>query len=105
LKKVKRIFFVISLTVIVFHIVITGENLEVRSDQESISKPMGRFGHTMAYDSINQKVIMFGGAGLDLNNLYNDTWIFNSSENTWTNIDALIKEKTTPYLVIRLYLF
>ncbi|MFX0170329.1 MAG: kelch repeat-containing protein [Candidatus Hodarchaeota archaeon] len=63
------------------------------TELDSKTNPTKRVGHAMAYDSRSQKVIMFGGAGLDLNKPYNDTWVFNSSENTWINMDALIKEK------------
>jgi N-acetylneuraminic acid mutarotase len=57
------------------------------------TKPNNRVGHAMTYDSINQKVIMFGGAGLDLDNPYNDTWVYDYTRNTWTNMDSLKEEK------------
>ncbi|MFX0184924.1 MAG: Kelch repeat-containing protein [Candidatus Hodarchaeota archaeon] len=54
----------------------------VWTELDAATKPTDRLGHTMTYDSINRKVILFGGAGLDLDNPYNDTWVFDYSKNT-----------------------
>ena len=42
----------------------------------------------MAYDSESQKTILFGGAGLDLDHPYDDTWTYDYIANKWTNMDA-----------------
>jgi hypothetical protein len=48
-------------------------------------KPSARSGHSMVYDSINHKTILFGGwsgnAGLT-----SDTWIYDSQTNLWTEV-------------------
>jgi hypothetical protein len=41
-------------------------------------KPPARFLHTMAYDPVTQKVVMFGGDGGS--KILNDTWIWNGSD-------------------------
>jgi len=47
--------------------------------------PSARSSHSMVYDPINQKIILFGG--VDLNDRWmNDTWIFDSRIKTWTQV-------------------
>ena len=48
--------------------------------------PSGRAGHTLAYDSAHQKVIMFGGFDVYGHTL-NDTWAYDYGTNTWTNLN------------------
>lgn len=50
-----------------------------------VTKPSARAGHKMVYDSINQKTILFGGWGDELG-LLNDTWIYDSQTNQWTEV-------------------
>ncbi|MFX1536239.1 MAG: Kelch repeat-containing protein [Promethearchaeota archaeon] len=47
--------------------------------------PSARYWHSMTYDSVNKKVILFGGIGdsSDSNNKLNDTWIYDYSSNEW----------------------
>lgn len=42
--------------------------------------PSPRFGHAMAYDSIREKVILFGGMGESNSDLKNDTWKWDGSD-------------------------
>lgn len=46
-------------------------------------KPSVRFGHAMAYIG-DDKVILFGGILDDFVTIYGDTWIYDLSDNTWT---------------------
>ena len=40
--------------------------------------------HALAYDSTNQRTVLFGGYdGVDY---YDDTWIYDLAGNTWTNL-------------------
>jgi N-acetylneuraminic acid mutarotase len=56
--------------------------------------PLGRLGQSMVYDPSAHRVIMFAGdsgtgrfgEGLDDNTL-NDTWAYNPTANTWTNLN------------------
>lgn len=48
-------------------------------------KPSARSGHSMVYDSINHKTILFGG-WVDNVGLMNDTWIYDSQTNQWTEV-------------------
>jgi len=48
-------------------------------------KPSARSGHSMVYDSINHKTILFGGWVEDVG-MMNDTWIYDSQTNQWTEV-------------------
>ena len=48
-------------------------------------KPSPRSGHSMVYDPVNQKTILFGG-WVDTIGLMSDTWIFDSQTNQWTEV-------------------
>ncbi len=46
------------------------------------TQPSSRYGHAMAYDSANNKTVMFGGtSGISLG----DTWTYDVATNTWNN--------------------
>jgi len=51
---------------------------------ERTVEPVPRTGHAMAYDSANQRTVLFGGHG---GSYLGDTWTFDSSINTWTRMD------------------
>ena len=55
------------------------------------NKPSARSGHTMVYDSTNQKTILLGGWDENIG-LMNDTWIYDSQTNQWTEVFPI----TTP---------
>jgi hypothetical protein len=46
--------------------------------------PEKRFGHVMVYDTINKRVVLFGGGDDQIN--YNDTWFY--KERNWTKVDT-----------------
>lgn len=48
-------------------------------------RPSARTGHAMVYDSFNRKSILFGGLNENLG-LENDTWVYNSRTNHWTEV-------------------
>jgi len=50
------------------------------------SSPPGRYYHRMVYDSINRKVVLFGGYSYtnSIVTYYQDTWIYDVATNTWT---------------------
>jgi len=50
-----------------------------------LNKPSARSGHTMVYDSHNKKTILFGGWN-DNTGLTNETWIYDSRSNQWTEV-------------------
>jgi N-acetylneuraminic acid mutarotase len=51
------------------------------------SSPQPLSGHTMAFDSMNQRIILFGGS--DNNNKdSNVTWAYSFEENTWKDLHA-----------------
>ncbi len=52
--------------------------------------PSARSEHNMVYDSISDRVILFGGALGSV--FHNDTWSFNCNSNVWSNM----KPKTYP---------
>ena len=49
------------------------------------NKPSARSGHTMVYDSFNQKTILFGGWDETIG-LRSDTWLYDSQVNQWTEV-------------------
>ncbi|MBY8987598.1 MAG: hypothetical protein KGD61_04010 [Candidatus Lokiarchaeota archaeon] len=49
------------------------------------AKPSARSGHIMVYDSTNHKTLLFGGWVEDIG-LMNDTWIYDSQTNQWTEV-------------------
>ena len=51
--------------------------------------PSPRMGSRMIYDSVNQRVLLFGGSYYDNRyTLYNDIWSYDYTTNTWTEIDT-----------------
>ena len=50
------------------------------------TQPGGRYGAQMAYDSISNKVILFGGVSATTNLPLNDTWSFDAVGLTWTQL-------------------
>jgi N-acetylneuraminic acid mutarotase len=46
--------------------------------------PTARKGHAMAYDSTNQRLILFGGTDSS-GALFGETWVYHYADNTWTN--------------------
>lgn len=57
-------------------------------ENEQTNKPSIRMGHRMIYDTFNRKTILFGGLDESLG-LRNDTWIYNSHSNQWTEVFPL----------------
>ena len=51
-------------------------------------KPAPRSGHSMVYDSINHKTILFGG-WVENVGMTSDTWIYDSQTNQWTEVFPL----------------
>jgi len=51
-----------------------------------ISAPAPRIEHAMAYDSINNLIVLFGGRGKGDMLFRDDTWIYDVSTNIWTNV-------------------
>lgn len=51
-------------------------------------KPSARSGHSMVYDSINHKTILFGG-WVENVRMTSDTWIYDSQTNEWTEVFPL----------------
>jgi len=47
------------------------------------TSPSARGWHAMAFDAAIGKIVLFGG-GADRNHFQNDTWLFDSSSNTWS---------------------
>ncbi|MFX0093854.1 MAG: Kelch repeat-containing protein [Candidatus Hodarchaeota archaeon] len=54
------------------------------------SSPIARYGHTMIYDAVNQKVILFGGNTWNAG-YQHDTWAYDYTTNTWIELTPTIK--------------
>jgi N-acetylneuraminic acid mutarotase len=50
------------------------------------SAPSARSGHSMAYDPLNDKVILFGGWEMETETVFGDTWSYDPKTNTWTEL-------------------
>jgi hypothetical protein len=48
------------------------------------NSPSARYEHAMAYDIVDNRVVMFGGLSSGAN--VADTWLYNYSDNTWYNV-------------------
>ena len=48
--------------------------------------PSGRVGAQMAFDSVSQRTILFGGINATTNYPANDTWSFNAATGVWTQL-------------------
>ncbi len=55
-------------------------------------KPSGRFGHSMVYDSTHDRMILFGG--IDGGTGGRETWVYNYTDNTWTNMNPSSSKPT-----------
>ncbi len=48
--------------------------------------PRGRVEFSMVYDTINEKILLFGGETATNTVLMNDTWVFDTERSIWTSI-------------------
>jgi len=84
------------------------ENLTISEDNELLlditlknnwtqrfpsTKPSARYGHSMVYDSTHDRVILFGGD----DDFYDDTWAYNYTDNTWTNMTTSSDKPSARY--------
>jgi uncharacterized protein (TIGR03437 family) len=53
--------------------------------KDSATRPPGRTGHSMAYDAVQQKVVLFGGENAQ-GELLADTWLWDGSR--WTRLET-----------------
>ncbi len=66
--------------------------------RREFNNPPGRARHAMAYDKSNHLIVMFGGyyySSSEGDVRFRDTWIFNLSNDHWTNVTPAI---SPPYL-------
>ncbi|HEX9907766.1 MAG TPA: kelch repeat-containing protein [Thermoplasmata archaeon] len=54
-------------------------------NMDPVEKPPARYDHAMTYDSRSGQMIIFGG--YNLAGLLNDTWVYDFSSNTWTDVN------------------
>ncbi|MHA2330441.1 MAG: Kelch repeat-containing protein [Candidatus Hodarchaeales archaeon] len=47
------------------------------------TKPVPRMQPAMVYDSLNQRILLFGGLGNDYSESYSDTWEYDYTNNNW----------------------
>jgi len=50
-------------------------------------RPSERYGAAMAYDEVNGRLILFGGAEWNAGLFYDDTWSYNYSSNEWAELN------------------
>ncbi|MFW9995727.1 MAG: Kelch repeat-containing protein [Candidatus Odinarchaeota archaeon] len=64
------------------------------TELDPANKPGARYGHSMSYDPDNKKTILFGGrkiGGSGTGGYLNDTWVYDYSNNNWTELDSVNK--------------
>jgi N-acetylneuraminic acid mutarotase len=49
--------------------------------------PAPRTGAVMVYDPLSRRIIMFGGCRMGNTTYFNDTWVYDSAANVWTELD------------------
>src|SRR6185436_17711620 len=50
--------------------------------------PIARVENAMVYDSVNQRMVNFGGYDINFNRM-NDTWEYNGAARTWANVSPV----------------
>ena len=53
--------------------------------------PTERYGAAMAYDEVNGRLILFGGAEWNAGVFYDDTWAYNYSSNEWVELSSAVR--------------
>jgi uncharacterized protein (TIGR03437 family) len=54
-----------------------------REVPQPANRPAPRFGHTLVFDSLRRRLILFGGQA---GGFFNDTWAFDIATNTWSKL-------------------
>jgi hypothetical protein len=55
----------------------------------SESIPPARFGHSMVYDPVNERVLLFGGAVRDDGyTFFDELWVLDLAEGTWREVSS-----------------
>jgi len=64
-------------------------NTNTWANMDPISKPPAQGGQAIAYDSVADRVILFGGQ--DVNGTLNETWAYDFNTNTWAKLDPVAR--------------
>ena len=68
-------------------------NTDTWTNLEPPGSPSARTGHRMAYDSLSDRVVLFGGSGGDSTGATEtslETWAFDLNSNLWTRMDPAV---------------
>jgi N-acetylneuraminic acid mutarotase len=82
------LFFILILSCYSFEIC---DNFTERTVFANQDAPSVRGEHAMVFDSVNNKTILHGGFNMEELITLDDTWVFDSSSNTWTKKTSTIK--------------
>ena len=52
---------------------------------DGVIRPLARFGHTLVYDSLRRRLILFAGQA---NSFFSDVWAYDLAANTWQQLAA-----------------
>lgn len=50
--------------------------------------PLARYFPSLAYDPVNQKVLLFGGYNYDTDEEYGDTWLYDPKNHSWQEVNT-----------------
>ena len=81
-SKYTGIFFIICLFIIIQPAITVDGHIPAQT-----GSPSSRIHPCMGYDPVNERVIMFGGG--TLSGVLGDTWMYEYSTNTWTQIHSV----------------
>ena len=92
-NKLKKIYF-FSVSIVIASILLFSTVIVSAENCAPSPYPAGRIGHSMVYDSVNDVIIVYGGATgpYDLDRKY-DTQAYDYNNNNWTNLNPA----THPY--------
>ncbi len=65
------------------------------TNMNPVSRPNARFGHSMVYDAVSDKVILYGG--YNGSSHFNDTWVYDLTTNNWTKMNPVSKPNARYY--------
>ena len=72
------------------------DNTWTNKTNPSVDKPISRSLHFMVYDSMNDRTILFGGYNGLISKTFDDTWVYNYADNSWTNVTVSMGAKPSP---------
>ncbi len=96
-NKHKKKYLIFSAVLIIVNLLYV--TISISADCAPTPYPLAKVGHSMAYDSVNDLIIVYGGhfASGSENRVY-DTRAYDYNNNEWTNLNPTIKPNASSWL-------